>query len=274
GVEVERQSVLELGCVVPDFVLSTLQPKQSGQLRLSNQRDSLFEGTLEIAAPAGMTLLPARSGVRLPPNGQTTIALEAGLAANAVAGAHTFRVRLIDKEGKVELARTGKIEHLGKRGRVTLRPIEDSYVSQRYPSQNKAASTDLVVDGGDRKMGDVDHSLAYLKFRLDVPGKPVAARLRLYNAGNPSGNAGRVCLAQGAWQESAVTYANRPQPGKELARLGAVGEREVVERPIAVEHLIGRELSLVIDPTSCDGVDYLSRESDKPPELIVEYELP
>ena len=32
------------------------------------------------------------------------------------------------------------------------------------------------------------------------------------------------------------------------------------------------ELGLMIDPTSCDGVDYLSRESSKPPELTVEYE--
>jgi hypothetical protein len=32
------------------------------------------------------------------------------------------------------------------------------------------------------------------------------------------------------------------------------------------------ELSLVIDPTNCDGVDYISREGGKPPELLVEYE--
>ena len=31
------------------------------------------------------------------------------------------------------------------------------------------------------------------------------------------------------------------------------------------------ELSLVIDPTSCDGVNYISREGGKPAELVVEY---
>ena len=33
------------------------------------------------------------------------------------------------------------------------------------------------------------------------------------------------------WDEKKVTYANRPALGRELARLGAVSENEVVERP-------------------------------------------
>jgi hypothetical protein len=45
-----------------------------------------------------------------------------------------------------------------------------------------------------------------------------------------------------------------------------------VERPIPVDVLDRPELSLVIDPTSTDGVDFLSREAGKPPVLIVEYE--
>ena len=52
-------------------------------------------------------------------------------------------------------------------------------------------------------MGDGHHSLAYLKFAFDVPGKPVSARLRIYSAGNPSGNSGRICLVDG------VDYVSR-----------------------------------------------------------------
>jgi hypothetical protein len=74
------------------------------------------------------------------------------------------------------------------------------------------------------------------------------------------------------WSEKAVTYQTRPKPGKQLARLGRVGENQVVECPLAVDLAGKSELSLVIDPTNTDGVDYLPRESSHPPELVVEYE--
>jgi hypothetical protein len=51
-----------------------------------------------------------------------------------------------------------------------------------------------------------------------------------------------------------------------------VSENQVVERVLGVDLSGKKELSLAIDPTTCDGVDYLSRESGKPAELIVEYE--
>jgi hypothetical protein len=33
-----------------------------------------------------------------------------------------------------------------------------------------------------------------------------------------------------------------------------------------------KELSLALDPVNCDGVNYFARESNKPAELIVEFE--
>jgi hypothetical protein len=105
-----------------------------------------------------------------------------------------------------------------------------------------------------------------------VPGKPLSARLRIHNAGNPTADSGRICLVTDPWSEKTVTYRNRPKVGRQLARLGRVTENQVVQCPLAVD-LQGRtELSLVIDPTSIDGVDYLPRESDQPPELVVEYD--
>ncbi|MFH1268357.1 MAG: hypothetical protein ABIK89_21770, partial [Planctomycetota bacterium] len=64
----------------------------------------------------------------------------------------------------------------------------------------------------------------------------------------------------------------RPEPTRELARLGRVAERQIVECPLDVDLAGMTELSLLIDPTGCDGVDYLSREANQPAELIVEYE--
>jgi hypothetical protein len=164
------------------------------------------------------------------------------------------------------------VEHLGARARLTIPVSEDAHVGQRYPTRNSGTAGVLLLDGGHEQMNDKDHSVAFLKFRVDLPGKPVRVMLRITNAGNPTGDAGRVCLAEGDWSETKVTYANRPKAGRELARLGPMEEHDVVVRPLDLDLAGQRELSLVIDPTSTDGVDFLSRESGVPAELIVEYE--
>jgi hypothetical protein len=121
-------------------------------------------------------------------------------------------------------------------------------------------------------MNDRDHAVGLLRFQLDLPGPPVSARLRIFNAGNPSGNSGRICVVSGSWEEEKVTYKTRPQLGREVAQLGRVAEHQTVERPLDVSVPQKGEFSLAIDPTSCDGVDYLSRETGRPAELVVEYE--
>ncbi|HUT91951.1 MAG TPA: PQQ-binding-like beta-propeller repeat protein [Thermoguttaceae bacterium] len=272
GVEVVRERITSLGCAVPDFLLSTLAPKGSGEMSLANLRESPFEGTLRMTAPEGFAVEPKEVKVKLASGGRTTIPLAIALRGEVAAGDYEIPVKLVAADGTVELERSVKLEHLGRRGRVVLKPAEDAFVSQRYPDKNQGTGTTLLVDGGNAKMADTDHSLALVKFRLDVPGKPVEARFRIHNAGNPTGNSGRVCLADGAWTETGVTYSTRPKAGQELAQLGRISENQVVEVPIKVDLSGKTELSLIIDPTTTDGVDYLSRESAKPPELTIEYE--
>lgn len=272
AIEVVRERVTSLGSTVPDFLLSTLAPEASGELRLANLRETPFEGTLEITAPEGFAVEPKQAKVSLAAGGRTAIALAVALRGEVAAGKYELPIKLVTADGAVELERSAHLEHLGRRARIVLTPTEDAFVSQRYPDRNQGTGTTLLVDGGDAKMGDSDHSLALLKFRLDVPGKPIEGRLRIHNAGNPTGNSGRVCLADGAWTETGVTYATRPKASKELARLGPVSENQAIEVPIKADLSGKTELSLIIDPTSTDGVDYLSRESAKPPELTIEYE--
>ena len=129
----------------------------------------------------------------------------------------------------------------------------------------------LNVEGGDREMGNHHHSIAYLKFPIRVEGKPVSAVLRLCNAGNPTGHSGQVRLVVEPWSEKGVTYAARPKLGDVVAKIGPVTENQVVELPLRLSLEGSKELSLAIDPTSCDGVNYISREGGKPAELVVEY---
>jgi hypothetical protein len=272
AVEVVREQMLTLGCRVPDLQLSTLEPKRSAELQLANLRGEPFSGTLHVVLPAGFAASPAEVPVSLAPGGRTKVAVEVSLTGEAAVGVLPYRVVLRRPDGSTDLEREAKLENLGHRGRLVLPPIEDSYVQKRYPTLNKGTATVLLVDGGRVAMGDEDHAVAYLKYRLDVPGKVLAVRLRIHNAGNESGEAGRVCLVEQPWSETELTYAKRPAVGKEVARLGGVSANQAVERPLGIDLAGLKELSLAIDPTSADGVDYLSRESGSPPELIIEYE--
>lgn len=272
AVEVIRQRVLSLGCTEPSLVLSDSAPKQSAQLQLSNLRDAAFGGRLEIGQVEGFDVSPRQIQVSVAGDGRATVPVEVTVSAGLKPGQYAIPVALVQADGTKELDRKIRVEHLGPRTRITVPAVEDASVSHRYPTLNKGTASVLLVDGGDAKLGDTDHSLAYLKFRFDVPGKVAAVRLRIRNAGNPTGNSGRICLADQPWNEKDVTYAAGPRPGQELARIGAVAEDQWVEKTLPIDLTGKKELSLVIDPTSCDGTDYLSRESKSPPELLIEYE--
>jgi len=272
GIEVIRQRVVRLGWLRPSFQVDNGHRSQAAPLQLSNLRDDAFCGRLEVAAPAGFEVLPQQAAVRLAPGQRKTVELTLRALPAASPGLHKVALRLRRPDGSLELEATTTIEHLGRRGRLLIPACEDAYVVRRYPDLNKGKATVLIVDGGEDAIGDLDHSLAYLKFRLDVPGRPLGARLRLANAGNPTQDSGRVCRVGASWSEGRITYANRPPPGEELGRIGRVREYQVVECPLHLDLTGVKELSLVIDPTSVDGVDYFSRKGGKPPTLVIEYE--
>ena len=274
GLEVERERVVSLGCAVPDFLLSSLAAEQSGELRVRSLQEDSFAGTLRIIAPEGFQVASQKANLELASGEGVTIPLTVSVGENVPAGNYPLVVKLLRTDGTLELERTSTIEHLGRRGRLVVEAIEDAYVRQRYPDLNKGTDTKMFVDGGDQRMGDPDHSIAYLKFPLDLPGKAVSVTFRIYNAGNPTGNSGRICLVNGPWSETELTYDTQPELGPELVQIGNVIENQVVQCKLDVDLNGKSELSLVLDPTTCDGVDYLSRESDKPAELVIEYEQP
>lgn len=272
GIEVVRQEITRLGCSVPNLLLNDRDRKRTAVLRLANLRDAGFTGKLQIAAPEGFLVAVGRKDVEVPSGKRLEVPLEVAVSQGVPAGNYQIAVRLVRNDGSLEVERSVGIEHLGPRARIVVPAVEDAYVSHRYMDLNKGSAAVLLVDGGDQKLGDTDHSIGLLKFKLDVPGRPLSARLRLHNAGNPAGNSGEVRLAEGPWREMDVTYANRPRPGKVLGQLGKVAENQVLECPLQVDLSGRKELSILLDPTTCDGTDYLSRESTNPPELIVEYE--
>jgi hypothetical protein len=279
GVEVIREKVLTIGARLPAFVLEDAKPEQTGKVKLANFKERAFDGVLRLEAPEGFAVRPAEKPLTLRSGQRATIPVTARVARKGKRNKYPVTVRLVRKDGGVEWTGKTEIDYLGTLGRLTAKAAEDAWVRHGDPDTNRGGETQIAVDGGNPKFGDPGHALAYLRFKFDLPGKPVSARLRLHNAGNPTGDSGRVRLAAEPWTEKAVTYNNRPKPGTELVKIGRVQADQVVELPLdpaklGLQPKAKAQLSLVIEPTGCDGVNYISREGGKPAELVIEYEAP
>ncbi len=272
-VEVLRERMLGVAVTVPPVLLNNAKPEQTATLQLSNQTDSDFAGTLRIAAPKGFTVTPAETPINLLVGQKAEVECKFAVAGKPQSSQYTARVQLLRRDGAVEVARDITVDYLGRGDRMVFKAIADAHVIRLAPTANYGKVPVLLVDGGDKKMGDDHHQVAYLKFSLAVPGKPVSAKLRLINAGNESVNGGNICLVTEPWREDDITYANRPAPGTVLANIGRVNSNQIVEVPLKHLSFDGmKTLSLAIDPVSTDGVNYFARESGKGPELIVEFE--
>ncbi|MBM3333256.1 DNRLRE domain-containing protein, partial [Candidatus Sumerlaeota bacterium] len=270
SLEVIRENVLGIGCAVPSFMLSSAKREQSGEIKMANDTENQFDGTLRIDAPTGFKVTAEQTGVDLAPGAVAAVKIAASVADNVAAGKYQANVKLIRKDGTVECERQIQIEYLADRERIVAKAIADAHVMRSSPDTNAGNATTLNVDGGDATVGDNLHSIAFLKFRLAITGTPQSATLRLYNGDNPSGDSGRVCLVTEQWDENKITYSRRPEIGKQLAKIGRVAADQVVEIPLNINVRGMKELSLAIDPTSSDGIAYFSRESSKAPELIIE----
>jgi hypothetical protein len=271
GIEVVREQVLTLGFAVPSFLLNNAAPEQTGDVVMVNNKDSDFAGILRVEGPDGFAVTPAETQITIPTGQRMAVPLKAVLGDKAVAGKYSVGVKLFRADGTLESERQAALEHLGDLRRVVLQAVQDTHVTQSAPTTNYGTSKGLNVDGGDAQMGDHHHSITYLKFQLQVDGKPRAAVLRLYNGNNPTGDSGQIRLVTEPWSETSVTYQARPKLGDVIAKIGSVAENQIVEIPLQLSLEGRQELSLALDPTSCDGIAYISREGGKPPELVVEY---
>jgi hypothetical protein len=274
SIEVIRTRALRVGLKAPSFLLSGLAREDSGEVKIGNHTDREFVGTLQLSAPDGFTVTPSQTDVRLAPEESTTVPVKVAVARQGEAGKFAVGVKLLRRDGTVESQSPASLEYLGPRERVVIPVAEDASVARNSPAANLGHQASVMVDGGHESMGDQDHRIGYLKFRVDIPGKSVSVKLRLRvapNEGANSGNAGRVCAVTEPWEEHKITYANRPKPGKELAQMGGVEQGAWVVRPLNVELSGKTELSLVLEPTTTDAANYLSREGDSPAELVVEY---
>lgn len=154
---------------------------------------------------------------------------------------------------------------------IEVKAIADTRVSLKYPDRNEGSSSSLGMDGGASSMQDEAYSMIYLKFRLPkLPGKPIAAKLRLKCLGPGSRDAGNAYLVSNDWDERKITYNHRPSPIRRVGKIAEVGPKAEIERQLALK-IEGDEISLLLRPTSTDGIRYGSREGKEAPALIIAY---
>ncbi len=272
-VEILRERMLSVSVTIPSLLLSNSKPEQTATLRLANQTSGDFAGTLRVVAPEGFTATPAELPVNLPLDQKAELSFKITAAKQAQPSKYTARIQLLRRDGTVESEREMTMDFLGRSDRMALKAVADAYVIHATPATNNGSARVLLVDGGNKKMGDDHHQIAYLRFAVNIPGKLISAKLRIINAGNLSTNGGNICLVTEPWTEEGVSYSNHPKPGQVLANIGRVAANQTLEVPLKNLSLDGvKELNLAIDPVNCDGVNYFARESNKAAELIVEFE--
>lgn len=272
AIEVVRDRMTAIGIAVPPILVNNANPAAELVIALSNHKDEGFDGALELTAPKGFRVAPARAPVRLAANGgKAKIGVKVEGPRDMPPATHDLVVRLMGPGGAAETEAHGRLDYLGARGRALVTACEDSTASAGSGGAAKGTAATLMVDGGNQAMRDEAHSVTYLKFRPEIPGVALSAWLVIQNAGNPTAGGGAVRLVEGRWSEQGLTYAKQPNLGPVIGKIGKVESRQILRIPLELKFDATKEVSIAIDPVNNDGVDYISREGSTPPRLEIEY---
>jgi hypothetical protein len=149
--------------------------------------------------------------------------------------------------------------------RFVFVPVADAYVADDAPDTSYGTLSYWWVDASPIRQ-------SFLLFDLsDLSGRTVVdVRLRLYQL-NSSPTGGQVfSMTSTSWTES-VTWNTRPLvDGSQLGAFGAVSINVWYEADLGALPLTDGLTSLSMTSTDTDGAKWSSRESLKPPQLIVE----
>ena len=145
--------------------------------------------------------------------------------------------------------------------RVTFLPVADGTVIADEPDRVVATEEDLSVDGQPL-------TSAVVSFHVDlIEGTVASARLRLYPL-TPVGSPLIASPTHVSWEESSLSYANRParlSPDSAESLAGTDGWVEIDVTPF----IVSDRVSFAIEQSSSTLTRFSSREGIKPPELVI-----
>ncbi|HVK24223.1 MAG TPA: DNRLRE domain-containing protein [Actinokineospora sp.] len=151
---------------------------------------------------------------------------------------------------------------------TTFTPVADATAAAATPGVNVGGAVQLGVDGS-----PVERT--FLKFGVTgLAGSVTSAKLRLHvgtttNAESVAG--GTISrVSNTSWSETALTWSNQPVvDGAALGALGAVQRGAWYDVDVSAAVAGNGTVSFALTSTNGDGVDYDSRESAAPPQLVI-----
>ena len=149
---------------------------------------------------------------------------------------------------------------------IMLTAEADARVSQSDPRTNYGTGPALRADGTDDSEFE-----SFIRFTVPEGSGPIqSARLRLYVMDNGTENGPAVYITEDSWDESSITWNNRPTPtGVMLDNKGNLGANSWVEYDVTSIVTGSGTFSFVLIADSSDGVAFSSREGNQPPELVL-----
>jgi hypothetical protein len=156
---------------------------------------------------------------------------------------------------------------------ITLKPIDDTYVSAYKSTSSFGSSSILAVDSGNQR------EIAYLKFDLSaLAGKVIdSAQLRYRICTDSSCGSGAAqdvhVVPNTSWSGSTMNWGNKPTIGAIIGSQdgGQAGDWRTINISSGIQSHEGSLFAIAMTQNTEDGLDFYSKESTDAPELIVKY---
>ena len=158
-------------------------------------------------------------------------------------------------------------------GGLTFNPIDDAYVRSTDPIDNFGGENELRV----RSSSDLQ-TVAYLKFNVNgLSGSVQSAKVRLYvmNGGNDAGSiyptSNNYLTEPTEWEELSLNWSNAPiVAGSALSTLTTATNGAWVEFDVTAAITGNGVFSFAIKNGTDDRISYGAKESNNPPQLVVQ----
>lgn len=148
---------------------------------------------------------------------------------------------------------------------LVFSPVADARVEGASPDQNFGSSSVLKVD-------DSPQYASFLRFEVSgLSGTVTSAKLRLY-ATDATVNGPAVYTTSSSWQESTVTFNNKPANQTVLSTSAQVAANSWVEWDVTAAVTGNGTVNLAVSPTGTDGTVFYSRNNSDTsirPQLVV-----
>ncbi|MEA2449487.1 MAG: large repetitive protein [Thermoleophilaceae bacterium] len=196
--------------------------------------------------------------------GGTTHFTDRGLAGGT---RYTYRVDAFDAGDNHSAQSSSASATTDVLNTVTLGPVADAYADQLNPTRNYGSLTSLRLDGSPVQR-------TYLRFDVQgLQGTVQDARLRVFSNSSSAGHDARS--ASNNWTEGTLNWNNAPVPSDTVyGSAPAVTTGSWTSTNVTSLVQGNGSITIALDTTNPAAINYASRESANPPQLVVQTSIP